>query len=123
MEKIFNILFLLLAMNIYAQDMAFIYGGGDLFNNAGTIDVEISLIKSLLEFPNIIEKALDNLEPQTIANYLQGLAGMFHKYYAKEWVVTDDADKTAARLILVRALQIVLSNGLSVLGIHSPKRM
>ena len=88
-----------------------------------TLDVEISLIKSLLEFPNIIEKALDNLEPQTIANYLQNLAGMFHKYYAKEWVVTDDTDKTAARLILVRALQIVLSNGLSVLGIHSPKRM
>jgi|TARA_B100000959_G_scaffold279734_1_gene340412 hypothetical protein len=43
MEKIFNILFLFLAMNIYGQDMAFIYGGGDVCNNAETIDVEISL--------------------------------------------------------------------------------
>ena len=91
--------------------------------SASTNAVGGLLIKNRNEFPNIIEKALDNLEPQTIANYLQSLAGMFHKYYAKEWVVTDDADKTAARLILVRALQIVLSNGLSVLGIHSPKRM
>ena len=88
-----------------------------------TLDSEINLIKLLLEFPNIIEKTKDNLEPQSIANYLQSLAGMFHKYYAKERVVTEDTDKTAARLILVKALQIVLSNGLSVLGIHAPEKM
>ena len=88
-----------------------------------TLDSEINLIKLLLEFPNIIEKTKDNLEPQSIANYLQSLAGMFHKYYAKERVVTEDTDKTAARLVLVKALQIVLSNGLSVLGIHAPERM
>ena len=88
-----------------------------------TLDSEINLIKLLLEFPNIIEKTKENLEPQSIANYLQSLAGMFHKYYAKERVVTEDTDKTAARLVLVRALQIVLSNGLSVLGIHAPEKM
>ena len=88
-----------------------------------TLDSEINLIKLLLEFPNIIEKTKDNLEPQSIANYLQSLAGMFHKYYAKERVICEDTDKTAARLVLVKALQIVLSNGLSVLGIHAPERM
>ena len=87
------------------------------------LDTEISLIKLLLEFPSIIEKVRNNLEPQTIANYLQSLAGMFHKYYAKERVVTEDTSQTTARLILIRALQIVLSNGLSVLGIHAPERM
>jgi len=87
------------------------------------LDSEIQLIKFLLEFPNIILKAKDNLEPQTIATYLQSLAGLFHKYYAKERVVTDDTDKTSARLILVQALQIVLNNGLSILGIHALKRM
>ena len=88
-----------------------------------TLNSEINLIKLLLEFPNIIEKTKDNLEPQSIANYLQNLAGMFHKYYAKERVVTEDTDKTAARLVLVKALQIVLSNGLSILGIHAPEKM
>ena len=48
---------------------------------------------------------------------------MFHKYYAKERVVTEDIDKTSARLILVEALKVVLSNGLKVLGIHAPERM
>jgi arginyl-tRNA synthetase len=87
------------------------------------LDSEINLIISLLEFPNIITKSLVTLEPQTIANYLQNLATMFHKYYAKERVVTEDIDKTSARLILVEALKVVLSNGLKVLGIHAPERM
>ena len=87
------------------------------------LDSEIQLIKLLLEFPNIIAKAKDNLEPQNIATYLQSLAGLFHKYYAKERVVTDDNNKTSARLILVQALQIVLNNGLSLLGIHALERM
>ena len=87
------------------------------------LDSEIQLINLLLEFPNIIAKAKDNLEPQTIATYLQSLAGLFHKYYAKERVVTDDKNKTSARLILVQALQIVLNNGLSLLGIHALERM
>ena len=101
--------------------------GHDLKKNTDlsplSLDSEIQLVKFLLEFPNVIEKAKDNLEPQTIATYLQSLAGMFHKYYAKERVVTDDKVKTAARLILVKALQIVLANGLSLLGIQAPERM
>ena len=88
-----------------------------------TLESEIQLIKLLLEFPNIISKAKDNLEPQTIATFLQTLAGMFHKYYAKERVVTDNEDKTLARLILVKSLKIVISNGLSLLGIDAPDRM
>ena len=87
------------------------------------LNSEISLIKSLLEFPNIIQKACVTLEPQNIANYLQDLAAMFHKYYAKERVVTEDTEKTKSKLILIRALQIVLSNGLSVLGIKAPDKM
>ena len=101
---------------------------GHIFNEKTNLsplnlDSEIQLIKLLLEFPNIIAKAKDNLEPQTIATYLQSLAGLFHKYYAKERVVTDDKNKTSARLILVQALQIVLNNGLSLLGIHALERM
>ena len=87
------------------------------------LNAEISLIKSLLEFPNIIQKAFVTLEPQNIANYLQNLAAMFHKYYAKERVVTEETAKTKSRLILIRALQIVLSNGLSILGIKAPDKM
>ena len=87
------------------------------------LESEIQLIKNLMEFPTIIERAHGNLEPQSIANYLHSLAGQFHRYYARERVVSDDEGKTAARLILVRALQIVLCNGLNILGIQAPNRM
>ena len=87
------------------------------------LDSELSLIKSIIDFPNIIETALASLEPQNIANYLQDISSKFHKYYAKERVIDQNAEKTNARLILVKALQIVLSNGLSILGINAPKRM
>ncbi len=85
--------------------------------------LEVKLIKNLLEFPNVVKKGYDTLEPQTIANYLQQIAAIFHKYYAKERVVTDDTLLTSARLLLVKATQIVLKNGLTILGISAPKRM
>jgi len=101
--------------------------GNELSGNADVtflkLKSEIQLIKNLMEFPTIVERAHGSLEPQSIANYLHDLAGQFHRYYANERVVSDDKGKTAARLVLVRALQIVLSNGLSVLGIHAPERM
>ncbi len=84
---------------------------------------EIQLIKHLMEFPTIMGRAHEILEPQLIANYLHDLAGEFHRYYAKERVVSDDAEKTSARLLLVKALRIVLCNGLTILGIHAPERM
>ena len=87
------------------------------------LESEIQLINNLMEFPIIVERAKGNLEPQSIANYLHDLAGQFHRYYAKERVVTEDAGKTAARLLLVKALQIVIYNGLKILGIHAPERM
>ena len=64
-----------------------------------------------------------SLEPQSIANYLQELAGQIHRYYAKERVVTDDPKKTGARLVLIQGIKIVLYNGLKILGIHAPEKM
>ncbi len=84
---------------------------------------EIQLIKNIMEFPIIVERVHGSLEPQSIANYLQELSGQFHRYYAKERVVTDDPGKTAARLVLIKGLQIVLRNGLKILGINAPERM
>ena len=101
--------------------------GNELSGNADVtflkLESEIQLIKNLMEFPTIVERAHGSLEPQSIANYLHDLAGHFHRYYAKERVVSDDEGKTAARLVLVKALQIVLCNGLNILGIQAPKRM
>ena len=86
-------------------------------------DAEISLIKVLIEFPEVMSTALKNLEPQGIANYLHHMSTEFHKFYASCRVITDEQDLSTARLNLITAVKIVLGNGLGVLGISAPEHM
>ena len=86
-------------------------------------DEELSLIKSLIHFPETVMNALENLEPQTLASYLQGTASEFHKFYSDHRVVTNDKELTMARLFLVSAVRTVLANGLEILGISQPEKM
>ena len=86
-------------------------------------DSAISLIKFLVEFPEVMAIALKKLEPHGIANYLHHMSAEFHKFYAKCRVITDDNDISTARLNLIAAVKIVLDNGLGVLGIRAPERM
>ena len=86
-------------------------------------DAEISLIKVLIEFPEVMATALENLEPQGIANYLHHMSAEFHKFYASCRVITDDHNLSTARLNLITAVKIVLGNGLGVLGVSAPERM
>ncbi len=84
---------------------------------------EISLIKVLNVFPEVMATALENMEPQGIANYLHHMSAEFHKFYASCRVITDDHDLSTARLNLITAVKIVLGNGLGVLGVSAPERM
>ena len=84
---------------------------------------EISLIKSLYEFPEIMKKTLNTLEPQSIANHLHDIASEFHKFYAKCRVITDDVELTKSRIHLIKSVKIVLANGLNILGIQAPEKM
>ena len=86
-------------------------------------DAEISLIKVLTEFPEVMTTALQNMEPQGIANYLHHISAEFHKFYASCRVITDNHDLSTARLNLITAVKIVLGNGLGVLGVSAPERM
>ena len=55
-------------------------------------DEEISVIKKLLQYPMVFEGAAVSCEPHRITYYLQELAGMFHSYYNKHRVISDDMD-------------------------------
>ena len=81
------------------------------------------MLKHMVRFPEIIDIAYKNLEPQYIANYLQQLASYFHKFYSQCKVITDNKDLTYARIRLIKSVKIILNNGFNILGIHSPERM
>ncbi len=86
-------------------------------------DDEYRLLKKLLLYPMMFRGATLSREPHRVTFYLQELAGMFHQYYHKYRVITDDAPTTAARLLLCRAVKIVLRHGLRMLGVSAPEKM
>ena len=84
---------------------------------------EIKLLKLMSNFPTMMETALETLEPQTIAIYLQDLASSFHKFYGNCKVITDDENLSQSRLGLINGAKIIISIGLSILGVSAPEKM
>ena len=84
---------------------------------------EQELIKRLLDFPALVAGAAEALEPQRVASYLHETAALTHLWYHKHHVLNEPAPIMNARLVLARAAQIVLRNGLRLLGITAPERM
>ena len=84
---------------------------------------EIKLLKLMSNFPTMMETALETLEPQTIAIYLQDLASSFHKFYGNCKVITNDEKLSQSRLGLINGAKIIISIGLSILGVSAPEKM
>jgi len=83
----------------------------------------LELIKTLLEFPEILKQAAERLEPYRVTDYAIELAASFHKFYTLHRVVSDDEALTQARLLVIDCVRIVLRNTLSVLGMSAPETM
>jgi arginyl-tRNA synthetase len=84
---------------------------------------ELRIIKKLLLYPMTFEGAVLSHEPHRITFYLQELTGLFHPYYNKYKVVTEDMALSRARLALCEAIRIVIKDGLEILGLGAPERM
>lgn len=82
-----------------------------------------ALVLELLNFPEELKEAVLNKAPYKIAVYLKSLAGLFHQFYTHNRVITGDKELMKARLSLVEASRIVLSNALKILGISAPQSM
>jgi arginyl-tRNA synthetase len=93
------------------------------------LEEEMSLIRLMADFPNLLEDISRTLEPHRLTYYLGELASLFHKYFnlgskeSEKRIVGEDQALSQARLCLIEGLRIVLSNGLRLLGIHAPERM
>jgi arginyl-tRNA synthetase len=84
---------------------------------------ERTLIKMMARYPEMLEGAARTLEPHRITFYLNELAGVFHGYYNKNKVISEDRELTASRMILVLAVSIVINNALKILGVSAPEKM
>ena len=81
------------------------------------------LIARLADYPDMLQRALDELGPHQVAFYLRDLAGELHSYYNAERFLVDDDALKLARLALLKATRQVLRNGLGLIGVSAPERM
>lgn len=96
-----------------------------------THPTELELIKRLTNLPGLIERAAELRAPHLVCDYLEQLAGAVNSWYhagnpsrnPKLAVLVDNPELSSARLALTRSVQIVLANGLAVLGLSAPERM
>ncbi|MNJ88082.1 Arginine--tRNA ligase [compost metagenome] len=84
---------------------------------------EAALLAKLAEYPETLQKALEELGPHQVAFYLRDLAGELHSYYNAERVLVDDEALKMARIALMSATRQVLRNGLALIGVSAPARM
>lgn len=84
---------------------------------------EIALIRIMGAFPEVVQRSAQTMEPHRVTFFLMALASAFHAYYNKHRVIGEDPDMTGARIYLVAAVQMVIRNGLELLGVSAPERM
>ncbi|WP_210364379.1 arginine--tRNA ligase [Bacillus sp. REN3] len=85
---------------------------------------EIDLLKKLGEFPLAVAEAAQKRMPHRITHYIFELASVFHSFYNAEKVLDmDNKERTAARLSLIKTVQITLKNALALIGVSAPEKM
>jgi len=82
---------------------------------------ELSVLRALIRFPEVIESAAKSYSPNLLCNYLYDLAQKYNGFYNKDKIIGGENEEF--RLALTAGTGQVLKNGLKLLGIESPERM
>ena len=105
-------------------------GDGIFVKNCGDIDIsllkekeELNLLRKIGELPDEIALAAQALEPSRMTRYAIELANDFHSFYSACRVNVEDRQLCQARLKLIDAVRITLSNVLGIVGVDAPEKM
>jgi len=90
-------------------------------------DKEGALLRTIGEFPRVLQTAASLREPHRVCRYLEDLAGDYHRFYDSCRVLPQGDERSTdlhtARLALCQAARQVIANGLTILGVTAPERM
>ncbi len=82
-----------------------------------------ALLLKVYEFTGVVETAAIKKEPHLITNYVYELASMFHNYYGKHRILTDDKVISSENLGLIKTVKITIKNALRLIGVSAPNKM
>ena len=86
-------------------------------------DIEFEIIKSLYEFSDVIEDAMEKYEPFYITRYIVDLAQKYNRFYNKCPILKEEKELKKARLLITYGVNKVIKTGLNLLGIETPEKM
>jgi arginyl-tRNA synthetase len=84
---------------------------------------ELSLLRKMVELPELMLRVEESLEPHHLSYFATDLATLFHIFYRDCRVISEDEELTRARLKLVSAVKIILTKVLDLMGISAPEQM
>jgi arginyl-tRNA synthetase len=84
-------------------------------------DDERVLMLKMTEYPEVIEKAIEELHPHLVATYLYEIAQIFNRFYEKNRVIDDPRENE--RLSIIKVYIQILACGLGLLGIAAPDQL
>jgi len=88
-----------------------------------TAATERDLLRTIAQFPAVVEEAADDLRPHVVATYTRDLAEAFNAFYRECPVLDADDERRRARLALVTAARTTVANALDVIGVAAPESM
>lgn len=84
---------------------------------------ERALIKKLLFLQDVVELCAKNLSPHYLTTYLMEVADLYHRFYERCRVLTDDKSLTCSRLLLIKSVASIVKTGLNLVGVSAPEKM
>ncbi len=93
------------------------------FNGELCTPLERKLVVLLSKFSYVIQRVVEELKPNILAEYLLKVANTFNDFYRDHPVLKADSEYRMHRLAIVDATRIVLRNGLDLLGIEPLEKM
>ncbi len=91
--------------------------------NLITEEEAYNVLASIYNFPEIVKSACQKQMPHVITNYVYELASIFHTYYEKCRVISEDEEKTMQNLNILACVKITLRNALDLIGVVPEERM
>lgn len=87
------------------------------------LDHYFDIVMLLSQFPQIVDRAIEQNAPSTIARYLLQLSQAFNSFYGKQKVIVEDKGHLNANLLFVKAIRTVINEGLRLIGMTALDEM
>lgn len=96
---------------------------GDALISSNLEDAEKILLLKMLRYPLVVKKAALEYSPYILTQYVQELATLFHSFYQKCRVISEDKDVMMRRLSYIDKVRVIISKSLSLVGVTAPESM